>query len=242
MKNIRFKTQYTNQVAAKTWEIVLEGPVPELNPGQFVNVELPGFFLRRPFSVCDWTAETLTIVFKTVGAGTEQMSKLSQGTELDLLLPLGNGFDVTKAGERPLLVGGGAGVAPLCGLAKRLAASGRHCDVILGFNRVDEVFYKERFEAAGARVVVTTADGSMGIRGFATDALAGLDPSFVYACGPEPMLKAVYDALDVPGEYSFEARMGCGYGACVGCTRKTKNGYKRVCKDGPVFEKEEIVW
>ncbi len=242
MKNIRFKTQSTNQIAAKTWETVLEGPVPELKPGQFVNVELPGFYLRRPFSVCDWTVETLTIVFKTVGAGTEQMSKLSQGTELDLLLPLGNGFDVTKAGERPLLVGGGAGVAPLFGLAKRLAASGRSCDAVLGFNRADEVFYKERFEAAGARVAVTTADGLMGIRGFVTDALAGLDPSFVYACGPEPMLKALYDALDVPGEYSFEARMGCGYGACVGCTRRTKNGYKRVCKDGPVFKKEEIVW
>ncbi len=240
MEDRRFKTLGARPVAQNTWELTLAGDVPTMRPGQFVNVSLPGFFLRRPFSVSEWTSETLTLVFKTVGKGTALMTELPAGTELSVLLPLGNGFDLDAAGERPLLAGGGAGVAPMVGLAQKLR---QKCTVILGFNTSAEVFALDNLRYLGCRVLVATADGSEGIRGFVTAVLPEVpDATYLYACGPTPMLRALDEASRLPGEFSLEARMGCGFGACMGCTIRTKNGLKRVCKEGPVFKREEIEW
>ena len=210
-------------------------------PGQFVNIQLAGKFLRRPISVCDVEDGVLTIVYKVVGKGTEQMAGMAVGEKLDVLTGLGNGYDLTTAGERPLLLGGGVGVPPLYLLAKRLLAKGKEVTVILGFNRADEIFYREEFEALGAKVIVATADGSFGVKGFVTDALPA-DYTYFYTCGPEPMLKAVWRATDTSGQMSFEERMGCGFGACMGCSCKTLTGNKRICREGPVMRKEEILW
>ena len=221
----------------------LRGDVSALTaPGQFVNIRLDGNFLRRPISVSDWDEESFTLLYKVVGAGTKQLSEMQPGQTLDILTGLGNGFDVSDAGEAPLLIGGGIGAAPLYRLAKEFSRTGKPVTVILGFNTSDEVFYEREFRALGAKVLVTTADGSYGVKGFVTAALPGLDYSYYSACGPEPMLKAVFRAAVTSGQLSFEERMGCGFGACVGCTCKTKYGDKRICKDGPVLEKEEIVW
>ena len=211
-------------------------------PGQFVQIKVPGFYLRRPISVCDWGENSLTLIYKVVGQGTKAMTGLVPGAELDLLTGLGNGFDPAACGDKPLLVGGGVGVPPLYGLCKRLIQAGKSPRVVMGFNTAAEVFLREDFEALGVPVYVTTADGSQGIRGFVTAALTETDYDFTYACGPELMLKALYQATDKPGQYSFEARMACGFGACMGCSCKTKYGTKRICKDGPVLNKEEIVW
>ena len=211
-------------------------------PGQFVNVLLEGKFLRRPISVCDCEEGILTLVYKVVGGGTEQMSRMREGTVLDVLTGLGNGYSLTEAGEHPLLVGGGVGVPPLYLLAKQLRARGLRVSVILGFNTAAEVFYKDEFEALGCEVRVSTVDGSMGVRGFVTDAMDGIDYTYFYTCGPEPMLKALYRASTTGGQMSFEERMGCGFGACMGCSCKTLTGNKRICKEGPVMRKEEILW
>lgn len=212
-------------------------------PGQFVDLALPGFFLRRPISICDYDADGLTIIYKVVGKGTAALSRLAPGAELDALSGLGNGFDTQKSGESPLLIGGGVGVPPLYALAKRLLAEGKCPTAILGFNKADEVFYAGEFENLGVRTIVCTADGSVGVRGFVIDAIATLSGySFYYACGPEPMLRAVHALCPCGGQLSFEERMGCGFGACMGCSCKTKYGNKRICKDGPVLDKEEIVW
>lgn len=224
-----------------------------LRPGQFVQVALPGFYLRRPISVCDWQAGekgTLDLIYKVVGHGTACMSRLEPGAELDLLTGLGNGYDMDGSDEaavsgQPLLVGGGVGVPPLYGLAKRLIAAGKTPHVVMGFNTAAEVFWLKAFEAIGAKVTVSTADGSMGVKGFVTDAIRAeqIPCDYVYACGPEPMLKALYDlCADIPGQYSFEERMACGFGVCMGCSCKTKYGNKRICKDGPVLYREEIIW
>ena len=210
-------------------------------PGQFVNIRLDGLFLRRPISVCDVCDDVLTIIYKVVGKGTEAMSKL-EGGKLDILTGLGNGYDLTAAGEKPVLLGGGVGVPPMYLLAKRLITEGKTPAVILGFNKREEIFYEEEFKALGCRVYVTTVDGSYGIKGFVTDALKELEYTYFYTCGPEPMLKAVYRASVTSGQMSFEERMGCGFGACMGCSCKTLTGYKRICKDGPVMRKEEITW
>ena len=210
-------------------------------PGQFVNIRLDGLFLRRPISVCDVCDDVLTIIYKVVGKGTEAMSKL-EGGKLDILTGLGNGYDLTAAGEKPVLLGGGVGVPPMYLLAKRLITEGKTPAVILGFNKREEIFYEEEFKALGCRVYVTTVDGSYGIKGFVTDALKELEYTYFYTCGPEPMLKAVYRASVTSGQMSFEERMGCGFGACMGCSCKTLTGYKRICKDGPVMWKEEIKW
>ena len=210
-------------------------------PGQFVNIRLDGLFLRRPISVCDVCGDVLTIIYKVVGKGTEAMSKL-EGGKLDILTGLGNGYDLTVAGEKPVLLGGGVGVPPMYLLAKRLIAEGKTPAVILGFNRREEIFYEEEFKALGCRVYVTTVDGSYGVKGFVTDALKELEYTYFYTCGPEPMLKAVYRASVTSGQMSFEERMGCGFGACMGCSCKTLTGYKRICKEGPVMKKEEILW
>ena len=210
-------------------------------PGQFVNISLDGKYLRRPISVCDCEGDILTIVYKVVGKGTEQMQKMSRGS-LDILTGLGNGYDLSKSGNKPLLIGGGVGVPPMYMLAKKLIEQGKKVSVILGFNTKDEIFYEQEFKKLGAEVTVATADGSYGVKGFVTDAMAGMDYSYFYTCGPEPMLKAIYKVAKTSGQFSFEERMGCGFGACMGCSCKTVTGYKRICKDGPVLEKEEILW
>ena len=243
MKDTYFTLVKTGKIAKNTYEWVLEGDTSDITaPGQFVNIKLDGFYLRRPISVADVEGDKLTIIYKVVGDGTEVMSKMECGTKLLVLTGLGNGYDLAPSGDRPLLVGGGAGVPPMYLLARKLAAQGKSISVILGFGSSDEVFYKERFEALGARVFVTTVDGTEGIKGFVTDAFSEVDYTYFYTCGPEPMLKAVYDKSTTSGQFSFEERMGCGFGACMGCTCATKYGNKRICRDGPVLVKEEIIW
>lgn len=226
------------------YELILSGDTSGITvPGQFVNVKLDGFFLRRPLSVCDWGEDRLTLLYKVVGQGTTALCAMEPGQKLDLLCGLGNGYDVKDSSANPLLIGGGVGTPPLYGLARRLIEQGKQVTVILGFNTRSEIFYEEQFSSLGARVLLTTADGSAGIQGFVTAAIpqAG-NYSYVYTCGPEPMLKAVYTAIQTGGQFSFEERMGCGFGACMGCSCKTKYGYKRICKEGPVLRKEEIIW
>jgi len=224
------------------YKMTLQGDVSAITaPGQFVNIKLDGLFLRRPISVCDVADDCLTIIYKAVGKGTAQMSQMKEGT-LDVLTGLGNGYDLTLSGDCPVLLGGGVGVPPMYLLAKELIAQGKKVSVILGFNTRSEVFYEQEFLALGAEVTVTTVDGSYGIKGFVTDALSNMDYTYFYTCGPEPMLKAVYRAAKTSGQMSFEKRMGCGFGACMGCSCKTITGYKRICKEGPVMKKEEILW
>ena len=230
------------------YSMQLQGDTTKVTkPGQFVQIQLPNFYLRRPISICDWqTGEngTLDLIYKVVGHGTEAMRCIEPGTELDLLVGLGNGFDVTADCQKPLLIGGGVGVPPMYGLCKALIAQGKQPSVVLGFNTESEVFWKDEFEALGVRVTVTTVDGSMGVKGFVTAAMDG-DFDYVYTCGPEPMFKAIYKVLDdkgLSGQFSFEERMACGFGVCMGCSCKTKYGNKRICKDGPVLVKEEIIW
>ena len=225
------------------YKMVLSGDTSAITaPGQFVNIKLDGLFLRRPISVCDYDGQTLTIVYKAVGKGTEAMSAMVPGTKLDILTGLGNGYDTSLSGETPVLLGGGVGVPPMYNLAKKLLAEGKKVSVILGFNTKSEIFYEEEFKALGCEVTVTTVDGSYGVKGFVTTALETMDYSYFYTCGPEPMLKAVHKASITSGQMSFEERMGCGFGACMGCSCKTLTGYKRICKEGPVMQKEEIVW
>lgn len=227
------------------YQMILEGDTQYLTaPGQFVNVELTGKFLRRPISVCDYDDTTMTLIYKVVGEGTEQMSHLAVGETLDLLTGLGNGFSLDVKSEKPLLVGGGVGVPPLYNLAKKLLDAGCEVTVVLGFNIAEEVFYAEEFEALGADVIVATADGSRGVKGFVTNAIqtGGIDFDYVYACGPMPMLRALAGVIAVPGKFSFEERMGCGFGGCMGCTCQTKGGNKRICKEGPVLTTDEIIW
>ena len=228
-------------LAANVYRMRLSGCAGDNRPGQFVDIRLDGLFLRRPISVCDFENGELTLIYKVVGKGTEAMKKLLPGAELSVLTGLGNGYDLAAAGERPLLIGGGVGVPPLYMLAKRLVREGKAVSAVLGFNTKAEVFCEDEFRALGCAVTITTADGSYGTRGFVTDALPG-DASYFYACGPMPMLRAVFSRTDIPGEMSFEERMGCGFGACMGCSVMTKNGAKRVCREGPVFKKEELDW
>ena len=228
------KTVYLMRLSGDTSDITA--------PGQFVNLKLDGFFLRRPISVCDSEDGVLTLIYKVVGKGTEYMSTLAIGEKLDILTGLGNGYDLTASGEKPLLVGGGVGVPPLYKLAKELIKAGKSVTVILGFNTKNEVFWEEEFAKIGATVIVATVDGSSGVRGFVTDAMKDLDYTYFYSCGPEPMLKALYSASVTSGEMSFEERMGCGFGACMGCSCKTVTGNKRICKEGPVLKKEDIIW
>ena len=211
-------------------------------PGQFINIRLNGYFLRRPISVCDYDDAGITILYKVLGHGTEYMTTLQPGDDLDVLTGLGNGFDLSPAGDAPLLIGGGVGTPPMYRLCKDLTAGNKPVTVILGFNSRAEIFYEKEFKALGAKVIITTADGSVGVRGFVTDAMKGLDYSYFFCCGPEAMLKAVWHTSATSGQLSFEERMGCGFGACMGCSCRTVTGYKRICKDGPVLRKEEILW
>ena len=244
MKNVIFTVLTNEKLTDSVYKMTLSGDTKGIErPGQFVNIKLDGLYLRRPISVCDYEDGKLTIIYKVVGKGTEQMSWLDAGAMLDVLVGLGNGYFTEFSGEKPLLVGGGVGVPPLYNLAKQLIKEGKKPTVIIGFNTANEIFYKEEFENLGIPVLVATADGSYGIKGFVTDAIKEVEEyTHVYTCGPEPMLKAVYNATTTDGSYSFEERMGCGFGACMGCSCKTKYGNKRICKDGPVLLKEEIIW
>ncbi len=242
MKDVYFTLKENRKIAKNTYLSVLDGDTSDISAGQFINIKLSGLYLRRPISVCDINGSELTIIYKTVGEGTEKMANAEPGEKWLTLTGLGNGYDISKSGDTPLLIGGGAGVPPMYYLAKKLIENGKKVTVILGFGSSDEVFFEDEFKALGANVIVTTADGSYGTRGFVTDALDGLNYSYFYTCGPEPMLKSVYDKTKTSGEFSFEERMGCGFGACMGCTCKTKYGNKLICRDGPVLEKEEIIW
>ena len=242
MNDTIFTVLSQRKLTDNVYELRLQGDTSHITrPGQFVNLKLEGLYLRRPISVCDLEGEALTLVYKVVGKGTEALSRMLPGEGLPVLTGLGNGYDTALAGERPLLMGGGVGVPPLYLLAKRLRAAGKPVQVILGFNTASEIFYEERFRDLGCAVTVTTADGSRGVRGFVTDALPETY-SHVYTCGPEPMLRAVYKRIRTGGSFSFERRMGCGFGACMGCSCKTVTGCKRICKEGPVLQKEEILW
>ncbi len=225
------------------YEMVLEGDTSSITaPGQFINIKLDGFYLRRPISICDYSENTITIIYKVVGEGTEVMSNMNLGEKLDVLCGLGNGFDTSKSLDKPVLIGGGVGVPPMYNLCKKLIAEGKKVTVILGFNKKEEIFYEDEFKKLGADVKVTTVDGSYGIKGFVTDALKDTEYSYFYTCGPMPMFKAIENTATTSGQYSFEERMGCGFGACMGCSCKTKYGNKRICKDGPVMAREEIIW
>ena len=242
MKQSIFEIIENTALTSNVYRMRLAGDTSAITaPGQFVNIKLEGKFLRRPISVCDCKDGELTIVYKVVGKGTEQMANMHAAEELDILTGLGNGYDLTVSGDKPLLLGGGVGVPPMYMLAKELIAEGKDVTVILGFNKADEIFYEMEFRALGANVIVATADGSYGIKGFVTDALPE-DYTYFYTCGPEPMLKAVWRATNTSGQMSFEERMGCGFGACMGCSCKTLTGYKRICREGPVMRKEEILW
>ena len=242
MKQSIFEILENTALTKDVFKMVLSGDTSAITAsGQFVNIQLDGMYLRRPISVCDWDDSTLTIVYKVVGKGTEAMSKMAPGVKLDILTGLGNGYNLELAGDAPVLLGGGVGVPPMYGCAKRLVEMGIKPTVILGFNVKDEIFYEEEFKALGCETIVTTVDGSYGVKGFVTNALPENYTHF-YTCGPEPMLKAVYKATNTSGQMSFEERMGCGFGACMGCSCKTLTGYKRICKDGPVMMKEEILW
>ena len=240
MKQRLFEIQSNEQIAKNVYRMQLAGDTAGILPGQFVNIRVQGQFLRRPISVCNITDGVLTIIYKVVGVGTEAMSQLTVGTQLDVLTVLGNGYDLTKAGNKPLLVGGGVGVPPMYMLARQLREMGKEVKVILGFNTQDEVFYENEFRALGCDVIVTTVDGSHGVKGFVTNAIDG-QQSYYYTCGPLPMIKALLQALGTHGEVSMEERMGCGFGACMGCTIQTTIGPKRVCKEGPVFPAGELI-
>jgi len=243
VKQSDFTILENTQLAGDIYRMVLEGDTSAIeNPGQFVNIRLEGRFLRRPISVCDWEDGKLTLIYKILGKGTAEMTGFQPGKALNLLTGLGNGFDLADAGDHPLLLGGGVGIPPLYGLAKRLRAQGVPVTAVLGFNRSADIFYEAEFQALGAETLVLTADGSYGEKGFVTTPLPRLRYSYYYTCGPEAMLKAVYAAAVTSGQLSFEKRMGCGFGACMGCSCRTITGNKRICKEGPVLRKEEILW
>lgn len=243
-KKGKFKIIQNVKIAKDVFKMILEGNTEYItNAGQFINIELPELYLRRPISVCDYDDKTVTIIYKVVGEGTEKMSKLSEGTELDVLTGLGNGFNLNCEGDKPLVIGGGVGTPPMYRLCKDLIAAGKKPTVILGFASKEDVFFEEEFKALGVDIYVLTNDGSVGTKGFVTDVMKDLkDYTYFYACGPMVMLKAICNATDIDGQVSLEERMGCGFGACMGCTIKTQEGYKRVCKEGPVFRKESLIW
>ncbi len=232
------------KIAKDVHKMILKGDTSYVTfPGQFINIKIDDLYLRRPISICDYDKETITIIFKVVGHGTEKMAEMGKGTKLDILTGLGNGFNKTRSGKSPLLVGGGVGTPPMYRLCKELIDEGKSPIVVLGFNSKEDVFFEDEFKKLGADVYISTVDGSYGTKGFVTDVIKDLENyTYHYACGPLPMLKALYNTAEGDGEYSFEERMGCGFGACMGCTVKVKDGFKRVCKDGPVLKKEEIVW
>ncbi len=243
MKQGLYEIIENTSVSPSVYRMILKGDTSAFSaPGQFVNIKIEGKFLRRPISVCDYDGETITLIYKVVGSGTEILSELPVGAKLDLLTGLGNGYDTEKCGSRPLLIGGGVGIPPLYNLCRKLISLGKKPTVILGFNKAEEIFYEEKFASLGADTIVTTVDGSFGIKGFVTDAMKNVDYDYFYTCGPEPMFRAIEREAKTSGQFSFEERMGCGFGACMGCSCKTKYGAKRICKDGPMLCREEIIW
>ena len=243
MINLIYEIAQNEKLTENVYKMVLLGDASEIGaPGQFINIKLSGFYLRRPISICDYSENTITIVYKVVGGGTEMLSKMQKGEKLDCLVSLGNGFSTKESGNTPVLIGGGVGIPPLFALCKKLLGEGKTPTVILGFNKKEEIFLEEDFKALGVKVIVTTVDGSYGEKGFVTDALKTLDYTYFYTCGPMPMFEAIEKTATTSGQYSFEERMGCGFGACMGCSCKTKYGNKRICKDGPVLVREEIIW
>lgn len=242
MKKVILKVISNEKLTENVYKMVMSGDLTDIKKsGQFVNILIDGLYLRRPISVCDYSENSLTIIYKVVGKGTTILSRANIGDEFDVLVGLGNGYDLSKSGDNPLLIGGGVGVPPMYNLAKKLISQGKNVTVILGFNTISEVFYEKEFKDLGANVLVTTVDGSYQNKGFVTDVLPS-DYSYFFTCGPEPMLKAVYNKTTTSGQFSFEERMGCGFGACMGCSCKTLYGNKRICRDGPVLLKEEIIW
>lgn len=245
MKQGKYIIKENKNIATNIWRMVLAGDTSAVtSAGQFINIKLDGHFLRRPISVNDVSSDAITIIYKVLGRGTEEMTHLEVGAELDILTGLGNGYSLAEAGDAPILIGGGVGIPPLYNLAKRLLLENpsRKVKVVLGFNTKDEMFYEDEFKSLGCEVIIATADGSYGMKGLVTDAISELDYSYFYTCGPEPMLKALHKATKTDGQMSFEERMGCGFGACMGCSCKTITGYKRICKDGPVLRKGEVLW
>lgn len=243
LKQVIYTVVSNELIARDVYKMVMAGDTSAITaPGQFINLQLDGFYLRRPISVCDYDADSVTLLYKVVGGGTEAMSGLKAGDKVDTLTGLGNGFNTAKSGDKPLLIGGGVGVPPMFNLCKVLLAEGKKPTVILGFNSAADVFYEAEFKALGVDTIVTTADGSYGLKGFVTDAMKELSYTYFFTCGPEPMFRAIDKVATTGGQYSFEERMGCGFGACMGCSCKTLTGYKRICKEGPVMEKEEILW
>lgn len=244
MNKSKYKILENKKIAKDVFEMVLEGDTTAINkPGQFINIEIEDLYLRRPISVCDYDEKTITVIYKVVGQGTEKMSKLEKGKELDILTGLGNGFDTKNSGDKPLIIGGGVGTPPMYRLCKDLISEKKTPTVILGFNSKEDMFYKDKFEELGVKVYISTVDGSIGIKGFVTDVMKTIgDFTYFYACGPMVMLEAVCKEANISGEISLEGRMGCGFGACMGCTIQTKKGNKRVCREGPVFDKEDLIW
>ncbi len=243
MNRAYYDIVYNKSLTKDIYEMKLEGDTSHITaPGQFINIQLDGFYLRRPISICDYDDETITIIYKVVGQGTADMMMLDAGGYLDVLCGLGNGFDTSKCNGKAVLIGGGVGVPPMYNLCKKLLSEGKDVTVILGFNTKDEIFYEDEFKALGAKVYVSTVDGSYGTKGFVTDILKDLEYDYFFTCGPMPMFRAIEKIAATSGQYSFEERMGCGFGACMGCSCKTKYGYKRICRDGPVLEREEIIW
>lgn len=243
MNQVMFEVADNRSLTDTVFQMLLKGDTTAVTaPGQFVNVKINSFFLRRPISVCDYEDGRLVLVYKVVGGGTAALAKSVQGDKLDCLCGLGNGYSLGESGRKPLLIGGGVGIPPLYALCKQLIVQGKQPTVILGFNTEKEIFLENEFRSLGAEIMITTADGSRGIKGFAADAMHGLDYTYFYTCGPEAMLKAVNRAAQTDGQFSFEERMGCGFGACMGCSCETKYGAKRICKEGPVLKREEIIW
>lgn len=243
MRELNFTIAENKKIAKDTMLMILSGETDDITAsGQFINIKLEGKFLRRPISICDYDENSITIIYKIVGSGTKQLSLMKKGEILNVLSALGNGYDTSKSGEKPLLIGGGVGVPPMYNLCKKLISLGKSVSVILGFNSADEVFFEDEFKDLGAEVFVTTVDGSKGKKGFVTDVMKDLDYSYFYTCGPMPMFKAIENIATTGGQFSFEERMGCGFGACMGCSCETKYGNIRICRDGPVLEREVIKW
>ena len=243
MKQGIFEITENTKIAKDVFKMRLAGDTSGITgAGQFVNIKIDGFFLRRPISVCDFNENELLIIYKVVGKGTDRMSGLEAGQKLDLLTGLGNGYDLTVKTDKPVLIGGGVGVPPLYKLAKELKKQGKKVSVILGFNSKEEIFFEKEFKEIADRVLVCTADGTYGVKGFVTDALCDVDYDYFFTCGPEPMFRVLEKTVKPSGQFSFEQRMGCGFGACMGCTCKTLTGNKRICREGPVLFREEIIW